>query len=360
MAATTPSPSPSPGAVAGVAHFGFFEIFSVALTGLYAFVHNYGLAIILLTVIVRLILLPLSVKQIKSMREMQKIQPEVKKLQAKYKGDRQKLNEEMMKLYKVHGVNPFGGCLPLVAQLPVFIGLFRVLRTPLNYLGYHATTNSAGALTFLKQSASGIMQTVQSSSFATGLFNHAVDLNRFLGIRLDCSAKSTLSTAPDPTLAQQCTHGLAPALPYLVLALLMGLTTYYQQKQMQGRQGAQDPTQQQMQMFGKIMPLFLTALAFTFPAGLVIYWLTTNVWTIGQQQFMFKIAPEATTPGGDGKAGTKGSEKGPSPRGGGRSGSSSGAGGDRSSAKGNGGEKANPSTRRNPAGRPDPNRKKKR
>src|SRR5919202_5399354 len=102
-----------------MAHVGFFEIFSLSLAGLYALVRNYGVAIILLTVIGRLILLPLSVKQIKSMREMQKIQPEVKKLQAKYKGDRQKLNEEMMKLYKEHGGNPFGGCLPLIAQMPV-------------------------------------------------------------------------------------------------------------------------------------------------------------------------------------------------------------------------------------------------
>src|SRR5918998_2895491 len=100
---------------------GFFELFSAALAGFYALVPSYGLAIILLTLAVRVLLLPLSIKQTRSMREMAKIQPEVKKLQQKHKGDRQKMNEEMMALYKEHGVNPFGGCGPLLLQFPVII-----------------------------------------------------------------------------------------------------------------------------------------------------------------------------------------------------------------------------------------------
>src|SRR5918992_140727 len=113
---------------------GCFELFSGALAGFYALIPSYGLAIIVLTIAVRLILLPLSVKQTRSMREMQRIQPEVKKLQQKHKGDRQKLTEEMLALYRDHGVNPFGGCLPLLMQFPVLIGLFYVIRSPLNYL----------------------------------------------------------------------------------------------------------------------------------------------------------------------------------------------------------------------------------
>src|SRR5687768_2293301 len=115
---------------------GFFEIFAAALAGLYGFVKSYGIAIILLTVAVRIIVLPLSIKQTRSMREMQRIQPELKKLQTKHKGDRQKMNEEMMALYKEHGVNPFGGCAPLLLQFPLLIGLFYVVRTPLSYMGY--------------------------------------------------------------------------------------------------------------------------------------------------------------------------------------------------------------------------------
>ena len=113
---------------------GFFEPFAGMLAGFYALVPSYGLAIILMTLVSRIVLLPLSIKSTKSMREMQVIQPEIKRLQKKYKGDRQKLNTEMMALYKEHGVNPFGGCLPLLLQMPVFIALFQVIQKPLAYL----------------------------------------------------------------------------------------------------------------------------------------------------------------------------------------------------------------------------------
>src|ERR687896_1155496 len=99
----------------------------VLLSFLYDLVRSYGLAIIFLTVLVRVVLLPLTIRQTRSMQAMQKLQPKVKELQRKYKGNRQKLNEEMMKLYREHQVNPLGGCLPLVLQLPVFFALFWVL-----------------------------------------------------------------------------------------------------------------------------------------------------------------------------------------------------------------------------------------
>src|SRR5438132_8924099 len=106
----------------------FHELLALMGRGLSFFfdlVPSYGLAIILLTVAVRLVLLPLTIKQTRSMQEMQRLQPEVKRIQAKYKGDRQKMNEEMMNLYKEHKVNPLGGCLPLLLQLPIFWALYR-------------------------------------------------------------------------------------------------------------------------------------------------------------------------------------------------------------------------------------------
>jgi len=103
-----------------------YTVLGTLLTWFYAVVPSYMVAIILLTVAVRLILFPLTAKQAKSMQAMQRVQPELKRLQQKYKNDRQKLNEEMMKLYKEHKVNPLGGCLPLVLQLPVFLALYRV------------------------------------------------------------------------------------------------------------------------------------------------------------------------------------------------------------------------------------------
>src|SRR5213593_1385865 len=96
----------------------------------YAVVPSYGVAIIGLTVVVRLLLFPLTAKQARSMQKMQWVQPEIKKIQAKYKDDRQKLNEEIMKFYKENSINPLAGCLPLVFQMPVFFALFRVLRQP--------------------------------------------------------------------------------------------------------------------------------------------------------------------------------------------------------------------------------------
>src|SRR5207245_11794442 len=104
-----------------------FDIFGRLLVWFYDIAHSYGWSIVLLTVAVRLVLFPLTAKQAKSMQAMQKVQPELKRLQAKYKGDRQKLNEEMMKFYKEHHVNPFGGCIPLFIQFPVLIVLYRLI-----------------------------------------------------------------------------------------------------------------------------------------------------------------------------------------------------------------------------------------
>jgi YidC/Oxa1 family membrane protein insertase len=271
---------------------GFFEVFAAALSGFYALIPSYGLAIILLTIAVRVVLLPLSIKQTKSMREMQRIQPELKKLQQKYKGDRQKLNEEMMALYKEHGVNPFGGCLPILLQFPVLIALFYVIRTPLRYMGFAPREPDLTAIKdFEPQSATGIMETIQDSSLANDLLSRALDIHNFLGLRLDCFPSNAISSTGSDTIPDvACGSGILSALPYLVLVLLMGFTTWYQQKQMQSRQGASEQPAQ-MQMIGRIMPIMLMIFAYNFPTGVVLYWLTTNVWTIGQQQLMLRVAP---------------------------------------------------------------------
>src|SRR5436853_6541072 len=105
-----------------------YKAFGWLLALFYSAIPNLGVGIILLTVLVMLILFPLTAKQAKSMLAMQRVQPEVKRLQAKYKNDRQKLNEEMMKFYKENQINPLGGCLPLLLQMPIFIALFQTLR----------------------------------------------------------------------------------------------------------------------------------------------------------------------------------------------------------------------------------------
>ena len=247
---------------------GLFEVFAAILAFFYALIPSYGLAIILLTLTTRIVLLPLSIKQTRSMREMQVIQPQVKALQKKYKGDRQKLNEEMMKLYKEHGVNPLGGCLPLVLQLPVLFGLFYVIREPLKYLS-------------------------DNTQLTAALQEDTLQVHQFLGLRLDCSPALAWAGDGSPVVpGTPCGTGnpFVAALPYLLLLAMMGFTTYYQQKQMQASRGS-DPQAQQMQMIGKIMPAFLIFIGFNFPAGVLIYWFASNLWTIVQQRIILKAAP---------------------------------------------------------------------
>ena len=269
------------------------------LAAFYALSSSYGLAIIRLTLSVRVLLLPLSIKSTRSMREMQVIQPEIKRLQKKYKGDRQKLNTEMMALYKEHGVNPFGGCLPLLLQMPVFFALFYLIRDPLNYL------------------ASNVL-------LATDLQEKALSVHNFLGIRLDCSPLQAYGGDPSSVAAIQetCTSGgVLNAAPYFLMILVMGASTYYQQRQMMAKRGAAtDPQQQQMQMIAKVMPLLLLVFGVSFPAGVVLYWLTTNLWTIVQQRIMLRAAPtiDATASPADKKAPTKGGKGAPSAKGDGK------------------------------------------
>jgi YidC/Oxa1 family membrane protein insertase len=322
------------------------------LAFLYDVVQNYGLAIILLTIVIRVILLPLTVKQIRSMTEMQKIQPLVKELQKKHKGDRQKMNEELMKVYKEHRVNPLGGCLPLVMQLPVFFALYAVLRAahpavalppdfraeavPKTAVCAPATpprVSGEGAEQI--NCVNGIEETYDVEGWADaktgkeiaappemfrcspvdvtspGRFDEDHFLCRsplgsghlpkdsklyrvvveqgtgFAGMDLACSP----SQAASGTGIRQCGHserkaGGAPLVAYYGLVVLMVGTTWYQQKQMQQMSGQSNP---QMQMMSRIMPVFLGFISLSIPAGVLLYWVTTNVWQVGQQRVMMRI-----------------------------------------------------------------------
>src|SRR5260370_14809776 len=205
----------------------FHELLALMGRGLsffYDLVPSYGLAIILLTVAVRLVMLPLTIKQTRSMQEMQKLQPEVKRLQAKYKGgDRQKMNEEMMKLYKEHKVNPLGGCLPLLLQLPIFLALYRVFAG----CGAHNVKVCPITEVGTKYLPVGSALTRAINSGKAG----------FLCFNLGLPPMSALRTAGS------FPGSLVHVLPYFLLILLMVGTTWYQQKQIQAgstRQQAED------------------------------------------------------------------------------------------------------------------------
>jgi YidC/Oxa1 family membrane protein insertase len=198
------------------------------------YVHNYGIAIILLTITVRILLLPLTIKQTRSLQAMQKIQPKLKKLQEKYKDDKEKLQKEMMKFYAENKVNPLSGCLPLLLQLPIFFALFRML-----------------------------------------LGNKALQKASFLVI------PSLSKSAGDFSLAA------SQAIPYDLLIILMVATTYYSQKMI-----TTDPQQARMMV---PMTLLMAFIAWRLPAGILIYWVTTNIWTIVQQYVTLRAQPKTTT-----------------------------------------------------------------
>lgn len=222
------------------------EVFVTILVFFYNLVHNYGIAIILLTVVMRIVLLPLTIKQTRSMHEMQKLQPKLKELQEKYKNNKEKLQEEMMKFYSEHKVNPFGGCLPLLLQLPVFFALFEMLRRPSEYLptAYHDS--------FMKAVFLGAKLVNSPGSY--------IPKSLYLG-----TAKGPIGPL------------LLSGIPYFILVVLMVITTYLPSKMMGG-----EAQQEKMMLF---MSAFMAFIALRFPAGVLIYWVTTNVLTMLQQYF---------------------------------------------------------------------------
>lgn len=248
-----------------------FELLGHVLSFFYDLIPNYGVAIILLTIFVRVVLLPLTIKQTKSMQAMQKIQPQMKELQAKHKGDKQRLNEEMMKLYKTHQVNPLGGCLPLVLQFPVFIALFQVLNACGLKVAKGKPCPASAIGTKYLPASSAILTAIQTGN--TG----------FLGMSMAASPAQVVSQS-----------GPVAAIPYFLLLAMMGLTTWYQTKQ---AAGAQPPgaANTQMAIIGKVMPVMLMLFSYRFPAGVSIYWVVSNLWTIGQQRVL--LGPTRTQPG---------------------------------------------------------------
>jgi YidC/Oxa1 family membrane protein insertase len=248
------------------------------LAFLYSIIPNYGVAIIGLTVLVRLALFPLTAKQARSMQKMQLIQPELKKLQAQYKNDRQKLNEEIMKFYKENQVNPMAGCLPLVFQMPVFFALYRVLYAPHK----HMPTDSK----LFHQ----ICGDLTSKACGTAP-NHPKGLS-FLGLDLGKAAA-------------QVSGGFSSALPYFLLIALVVVTGYLQFKQTQSRQTAQ--ANPQMAVMGKIFPAMFAFISYRLPSGVVLYFLVSNGWQIGQQALIFRTMPPPPAPSSGGAVAATGS-----------------------------------------------------
>lgn len=223
----------------------------------YGWVNDYGFAIILLTVAMRVVLLPLTIKQTKSTFELQRIQPKIKQLQAKYKNDKEKLQEETLKFYKENKVNPLGGCLPLLLQMPIFFALFRVLGT--------TSKKVAG----------------KSKILPGLLLAHIASMPAAQG----AVAKKFWIILPDITQTpakMYAAGGILGVLPYAILVVMFGLSIYIPQMM----QPNVEKTQKQMALYMSLMMLWFGWIS---PAGVLIYWVTSSLLQVAQQWVMQKM-----------------------------------------------------------------------
>ncbi len=233
---------------------------AAVLAFFYSLVPNYAVSIIMLTVCVMIILTPLTIKQTRSMLVMQKLQPELKKLQDQHKNDRQALNEAVMALYKEHNASPLGGCLPMLLPFPVFLALFRVLEGLSRQVHGHSVPKYLSPHTTMYKDI--VAADGQLNSFGMNLAKSAVNVSGSFWTKL----------------------------PYFILLLIMVGTQYYQQRQMTSRNpaAAQGPQANMM----KFIPIFFGVISIRFPAGVVLYWTVSNGIRIFQQWAMYQFDPK--------------------------------------------------------------------
>jgi YidC/Oxa1 family membrane protein insertase len=237
---------------------GLFEPPAVLVAWFYALTHNYILAISMIALVVMILTAPLVLKSTKGMLEMQKLQPEMRKLQQEHRGDRQKLNEEMMKLYQQHKVNPMASCFPLLLQMPVFIIMYRMLR------GLTHTTPGVEGFT---------PQYVKHSS---QLYQSLVGQTQMLAWGLDLSKRP----------AQMIAQGFVVGLPYALLVVTLGVLYFVQQKMVAARaQVAPNMSEAQAKMMQYLPVVFAGFLVF-YLTGLVIYYMAQAIFRIGLQYYI--------------------------------------------------------------------------
>ncbi|MFI1964455.1 membrane protein insertase YidC [Streptomyces pathocidini] len=225
----------------------------------------WGLSIVSLVILIRICLIPLFVKQIKATRNMQALQPKMKAIQERYKNDKQRQSEEMMKLYRETGTNPLSSCLPILAQSPFFISLYQVLNHIAN------------------DKAVGVMnQDLVDSARSAKIFGAPI-ASKFLD-----SADKVGSLGATLTDVRVVT---------VIMIVLMSLSQFYTQRQLMTKNvdlTVKTPFMQQQKMLMYVFPIMFAVFGINFPVGVLVYWLTTNVWTMGQQMYVIHRNP---TPG---------------------------------------------------------------
>ncbi len=258
-----------------------FELFGLILAGLYAIWPNYGFAITGLTIIIMLALTPVTVKSTRSMLAMQRLQPEMKKLQAKYKGpeNREMLNQEMMRLYKENGTSPFGACLPSLLQMPFLIVLYTLIRGLSNTVARGASyINAAGQTTVCKAKTCGAPRYIPvHSQMHQALVLSKGQMHWWFGM--------DLSSLP---LSHHGANQALLTIPYLVLIGAAMFLQYYQMKQMNSRNPQAAAANPQMQTMQKFFPIIFGVIYLRVPAGATIYMVVSSAMRIGTQEVMFR------------------------------------------------------------------------
>ncbi|MEU3792190.1 membrane protein insertase YidC [Streptomyces fructofermentans] len=230
----------------------------------------WGLSIVSLVILIRICLIPLFVKQIKATRAMQTLQPEMKKIQERYKNDKQRQSEEMMKLYKETGTNPLSSCLPILAQSPFFFALYHVLNSI-------ASNDTIGVIN------ERLLESAQKA--------------HIFGAPL--AAKFTDSSSKVEALGSSITD---VRIVTAIMIVLMSASQFYTQRQLMTKNvdtTVKTPFMQQQKMLMYVFPIMFAVFGINFPVGVLVYWLTTNVWTMGQQMYVIRQNP---TPGSKAQA----------------------------------------------------------
>ena len=276
--------------------FKIFDLINIPLGYLFRFLYqmlnNYGWTLVAFTVITKLILLPLTIKQQKSMTKMQAIQPRLQELQKKYQYDQQKLSQETMKLYKDNDVSPMGGCLPLLIQFPLLIALYNIIRSPLTYvmqLG-QSGPSIAEIAEVMNEAGANVMATDQIGmaakigEYSSVLAEKFTDLNilnidfSFFGLNLSQLPSLTVIT------------------PLTLIPILAGLTTFlssWLSSKMSGQSAPSgaDDKQNTMKMMTYLFPLMTVFFSISLPAGLGFYWILSNIIQIVQQFVLHRMFP---------------------------------------------------------------------
>lgn len=247
---------------------------------------SYGFSIMLLTLGIMIVVMPLTLRATKSTIKMSMVAPELKRIQKEFKEDKERQNEEMMALYREHGINPIGGCLPVLAQAPIFLVLFQVIR---GLTRRFEDAPFAGVVNKVYEVQDRASAAPQPDQFFPRYLDRSSDMFNSLIGRTEMTFLRVFDLGAQPN--EVLSTSLVKAIPYLFLIAFLVGSSFYQQKQITARRsptadGDENPVLQQQQAILKFLPFLTGIWSFFFPTGLSVYWATSNTFRIGQQAYI--------------------------------------------------------------------------